>query len=322
VDVLQTGRDGGTKAEAASRAGALNHGDVEQALARIQPYVRRTPLLELELDGLRFCAKLEHHQRSGSFKFRGATNRLLVADPALPVVTASGGNHGVAVALAGARLRRQVTVFVPGTSPEPKKQAIRATGARLVEAGRFYADAEAAATEFVAGIEAVFVHPYADPVVAAGQGTCLLEALEENPRIESWVVAVGGGGLLAGSLAAAGDRVRVGAVEPIGAPTLARALAAGRPVRVEVDTVTSSALGAAVISPAALAMSQAAGVEVALVDDDTILAAQHRLWHEYRVLVEPSGAAALAAVLAGKVPADPGTCVLLCGANTDQLPTD
>ena len=290
------------------------------AFERIRPYVRRTPMIELEVDGVRLWAKLEQHQRSGSFKFRGAIHCLLAADLVLPVVAASGGNHGIAVAVAAAVLGRKATVFVPATAPAAKQQAIRETGAELRAVGAVYADAEAAAREFVAGFDAVFVHPYADPVVMAGQGTCLAEALEQQPDLGSWVVAVGGGGLLAGSLAAAGDRVRVYPVEPVGAPTLARAVAAGRPVPVKIDTVTASALGATTVSPVALRMAQRAGRPVALVDDRAILAAQRLLWDDYRILVEPAGAGALAAVRSGQVPAGAGTCVLLCGANTDRLP--
>jgi threonine dehydratase len=298
----------------------VNRFDVAEAAERIRPHVRRTPLLELELPEGTVTAKLEHHQHGGSFKFRGAMNRLLTADPEAAVVAASGGNHGIAVALAGARLGRRVTVFVPSTAPAAKKRAIQAAGAELREAGGSYAEAEAAALLHTRDGRATFVHAYDDPLVAAGQGTCLAEARAQQPGIEHWVVAVGGGGLLAGCLAAADGEVRVTAVEPEGAPTLARAVEAGMPVRVDVNTVCASALGAAVVSARTLDMVQRTATPVVLVRDEVILQTQHRLWREHRVLVEPSGAAALAALETGRIEQGPGTAVLLCGANTDEVP--
>lgn len=291
---------------------------VADALRRIAPHVRRTPLAEVDVDGRRVWLKLEQLQHAGSFKFRGAVNRLLAAEPAGPVVTASGGNHGIAVALASARLERKATVFVPTTVPAAKKEAIVAAGADLREAGAFYAQAEAAARDHADTLDAVFVHPYEDPLVAAGQGTCLAEALVEQPGIDLWALAVGGGGLLAGSLAAANGRVQVAAVEPVGAPTLARAVDAGAPVRVDIDTVTASALGASTISTAALTMVQQTGTRVTQVGDDAIRDAQRRLWRDYRLHVEVAAATAFAALIRGQLDVYEARepCILLCGANT------
>ena len=300
----------------------LGRAEVEAAVRRIAPHVRHTPVLPVEVNGRRVWLKLEQLQHSGAFKFRGAVHTLLTADPDRPVVAASGGNHGIAVALAGARLHRDVRVYVPSTAPPAKTAAIRRTGAELVEHGTIFAEAEAAAREAAAEWGAVYVHPYDDPRVVAGQGTAALEALGQVPDMDLYVVAVGGGGLLAGSLAALGSRVRTAAVESRGSPTLAAALDAGEPVDVEVGSVTDSALGASRIADRTLRMAQSTGTEVTLVDDEAVIAAQRELWRDLRLVLEPAGAIVYAAFAAGHLDHHRARnpCLLLCGANVEALP--
>ena len=302
--------------------GLIGRPDVLDAAGRIRPHVRRTPVMRTEIAGRRAWLKLEHLQHSGAFKFRGAMTRLLAADPQQAVIAASGGNHGIAVALAGSRLERRVRVFVPTTAPEAKKAAIRRTGAQLVEEGAIFSEAEAAAREIARTHEAVYVHPYDDPLVAAGQGTAALEALTQVPGMDLFVVAVGGGGLLAGSLAALDGLLPAAAVESTGSPTLAAALAAGQPVDVAVGAITDSALGASRISARTLAMAQEAGTAVAQVDDVDVVRVQRLLWEEHRLVLEPAGAIVAAALAVGALDhyGARNPCLLLCGANVEALP--
>ncbi len=290
--------------------------DVAAAASRIAPYVRRTPIMRAEVDGRPVVLKLEHLQRTGSFKVRGALNALLGA-PTRPerVVTASGGNHGLAVATAAALLDLPVTVYTPESVPAAKARRIEATGAKLIRHGATYAEAAAAAT---AVPDALYVPAYDHPLVIAGQGTCAAEAVADAPEIDALVVAVGGGGLAAGTVLGSGGR-HVVAVEPEGCQALHDALAAGRPVDSPVGGVAKSALGATQVGAVPFAILRS--VTSVLVSDREILAARDRLWEEFRLAVEPAGAVPFAAWLAGAVPGDL-SCLILCGANTDWLPAD
>ncbi|GAA4245795.1 serine/threonine dehydratase [Dactylosporangium darangshiense] len=287
--------------------------DIEAAAARIGGYIRHTPSYEVR-PGLWF--KLELLQHSGSFKARGAFNRILTAAEAgqLPeagVVAASGGNAGLGVAYAAARLGVRAEVFVPVTAPATKVAKLREYGAVVHQHGREYAEAYAASAIRVAETGALFVHAYDQPEIVAGQGTVGLEL----PEADTVVVAVGGGGLVGGIAAAAGDRARIVAVEPVGAPTLHAALAAGRPVDVPVDSVAADALGARRIGAIAFDLVVGHRVESVLVTDEAIVEARRRLWHEHRIAVEHGAAAAFAGF---ELLDDPGrTAVVLCGANTD-----
>jgi threonine dehydratase len=291
--------------------------DVAAAALRIQPYVRRTPLLAAEVDGKPLILKLEHLQRTGSFKLRGAVNALLSGQLPDLVVTASGGNHGLAVATAARLLGVPAVVYVPETVPAGKARRIEAAGAKLVRHGARYAEAAEAALAAATAPGARYVPAYDAAEVIAGQGTVAAEVVAERPDVDALVVAVGGGGLAAGTVAGSGGRPVV-AVEPEGCCCLHEALAAGRPVDSAVDSVASSALGATKVG--ALPFELLRDARSVLVTDAELLAARDRLWDEFRLAVEPAAAAPFAAWLAGRVPGDLA-CVVLCGANTDWTPT-
>ncbi|AXI76908.1 threonine/serine dehydratase [Peterkaempfera bronchialis] len=309
----------------------LNRADVEEAAARISGHVRRTPVAVLEPEDAGVAVgpslfKLEMLQHSGSFKARGAFNRLLAAREAgaLPeagVIAASGGNHGLAVGHAAARLGIQAEIFVPTTAPPVKLAALKATGAVVGLHGAEYAEAYGAAKERAAATGALFCHAYDQPEVCAGQGTTALELLEQAgpDGLDTVLVAVGGGGLLAGIAAAVDGRARVVAVEPEAIPTLHRALAAGGPVDVPVSGIAADALGARRLGGLAHETAVRHGVRSVLVPDAEIASARRALWERRRLLVEPAGAAALAALRCGAYRPEPGerVGVVLCGANTD-----
>jgi threonine dehydratase len=294
--------------------------DVDNAARRIAPYIRRTPLMRTEVGGKPLVLKLEHLQRTGSFKLRGALNAVLGVERPSHVVTASGGNHGLAVATAAALLGLPATVFVPLPVPDSKARRIEAAGARLVRHGRTYAEAVAAAVAEAQATGGRCLPAYNDPLVVAGQGTCAAEVVADAPDVDNLVVAVGGGGLAAGSVLGGGGRLIV-AVEPEHCRALHDALAAGEPVDSAVDSVASSALGATRVGEVPFGVLRAAAVRSVLVSDVELLAARDRLWEEFRLAVEPAGAAPFAAWLAGQVPGQLA-CLVLCGANTDWHPAD
>lgn len=291
---------------------------VAAAAATTAPHVRRTPVLRAEVDGRPLVLKLEHLQRGGSFKLRGAVNALAGGPRPSSVVTASGGNHGIAVATAAALLGLPATVYVPRAAPETKTRRIEAAGARLVRHGATYADAVVAALADAQTPGARYVPAYDDPAVVAGQGTATTEAVADAPEVDAVVVAAGGGGLAAGAALAVAGRTLV-VVEPEGCCCVHRALAAGRPVDSPVDSVAASALGATrvgevpfrVLSGGADTVAEVVSV---LVTDAELLAARDRLWEEFRLAVEPAAAVPFAAWLAGRVPGE-RACLVLCGAN-------
>ena len=311
---------------------AVRAADVAAVRPRVAAHVRRTPVLQvaaadLGLDGAALSpvvAKLDLLQPTGSFKVRGATALLtdpLLSDrlPAAGVVAASGGNFGLAVAWAADRLGLRATVVVPATSPEAKLAPIRALGAELILVDGVYADAFALAEDLRAERGAVLAHAYDQPQVVAGQGTAAAELLEQVDGLDTVLVAVGGGGLLAGTIAAVAEAgVRVVAVETEGTPTLHTALAAGQPVDVEVSGLAASALGARRIGAHAWAARRDLDRAV-LVTDAEVLDAQQRLWRTARLVAEPGGATALAALTCGRYQPMPGerVAVIVCGANTD-----
>ncbi|HEV7823981.1 MAG TPA: threonine/serine dehydratase [Mycobacteriales bacterium] len=287
--------------------------DVEAAAARIAPYIRRTPVVQITPGQL---WKLEFLQHSGSFKTRGATNRLLAADlPPAGVIAASGGNHGLAVAHAAARLGVPAEVFVPETTPASKLSALAGYGVTVVRHGAEYAEAYTAALARSTVSGALFCHAYDQPDVVAGQGTVGLEL----PEVDTVIVAVGGGGLMSGIAAAVEGRARVVGVEPVGIPTLHEALAAGGPVDVPVSGVAADSLGARRLGSIAYDVAVRTGVRGVLVSDDDIVAARRWIWDTARLVVEHAAAAAVAALRTGAYVPAPGerVAVILCGANTD-----
>ena len=294
--------------------------------------VRRTPVLTLpagELIGSAPLAlKLELVQHTGSFKPRGAFNRILAAqaagDPALAggVIAASGGNHGAAVAYAARALGLAAEIFVPEPTPAAKQARIAAYGARLVATGADYAAALAASRERQRETGALAVHAYDDAGVIAGQGTVGAELAAQAPELTHVLVAAGGGGLLAGIAAWYAGAVTVIGVEPESCPTLHAARAAGRPVPVTTGGIAADSLGPREAGAEVLPIVVAHVARLLLVPDAAIAAARALLWDRLRLLVEPGGATALAALLSGAFVPPPGARVgvVLCGANTGALP--
>jgi threonine dehydratase len=285
--------------------------------------VRHTPVLRLEPGALGLAtalhAKLDLLQPTGSFKVRGAMSLLTAAPtPADGVVAASGGNFGLAVAWAAQRLGIPAEIFVPATSPPDKLRAFDGLGAVLHVVDGYYADALAAADRRVQASGALRAHAYDDPAVVAGQGTAALELLADVGAIDTLLIACGGGGLLAGTIAAVPAEVRVVAVETDGTPTLHTALSAGAPVDVEVGGRAASSLGARRIGELAWAVRGRVD-RALLVSDANVHEAQRRLWHDTRLVAEPGGAVALAALTSrAYVPGpDERVAVIVCGANTD-----
>jgi threonine dehydratase len=293
-------------------------GWISEAGARIAAHVRRTPVMQVELGGVPIALKLEQMQHTGSFKARGAFNTLLqAAVPEAGIVAASGGNHGAAVAYAAARLGHRARIYVPEIAGPSKIALIRAQGADLQVVPGAYAEAAARAAEWRVATGAMEVHPYDAEATVAGQGTVMAEWEDQGLDADTVLIAVGGGGLIAGALGWLGARRRVVAVEPETSCALHAALAAGAPVDVEVSGVAANALGARRIGEICLGLAQAQGVQSVLVRDAAILEAQALLWREVRQLVEPAGATALAALLSGAYRPAPGerVAVLICGGN-------
>ncbi|GLW94634.1 threonine dehydratase [Actinokineospora globicatena] len=295
----------------------VDHTDVVAAATRIAPHARRTPILRTELDGRPVVLKLEHLQRTGSFKLRGALNALLGGPRPTHVVTASGGNHGMAVATAARLLDLPATVYVPERAPESKTRRIEAAGAKLVRHGAAYAEAAAAALTEASSTGARYVPAYDDPLVIAGQGTCAAEVVAEAPEVDAFVVAVGGGGLAAGTVLGAGGRSVVLA-EPVNCQAMHDALAAGTPVDAVVDSVAASALGATRVGALPFDVVRSSGARSVLVTDAELLAARDLLWEEFRLAVEPAAAVPLAAWLGGKAEAEL-PCLIVCGANSEWI---
>lgn len=289
-----------------------------EAEARIAGHVRRTPVMRAEIGGYQVALKLEQMQLTGSFKARGAFNTLLQAEvPEAGIVAASGGNHGAAVACAAAMLGHTARIYVPEIAGPAKIALIRAQGADLQVVPGAYAEAAARAAKWQAATGAMQVHPYDAEATVAGQGTVMAEWEDQGLDADTVLIAVGGGGLIAGALGWLGARRRVVAVEPETSCALHAALTAGAPVDVEVSGVAANALGARRIGAICHDLAQAADVQSVLVSDAAILDAQALLWRELRQLVEPAGATALAALLSGAYRPSPGetVAVLICGGN-------
>lgn len=302
----------------------VDRATIEAAAERIAGRVRRTPVVEVEAGGFdqhgSLVLKLECMQHTGSFKPRGAFNRLLSTPiPAAGVIAASGGNHGLAVAWAAQRLGHRAEIFVPTIAPPIKVNRLRELGAVVHQVGAVYAEAFAASQAWHAETGAVVVHAYDQPEVVAGQGTMARELEQQCPDVDTVVVAVGGGGFIGGVAAWYAGRLRVVAVEPETSCALHAALAAGEPVDVDVSGVAADSLGARRIGSVAFPILRQHLHSVVLVSDDDIRAAVRRLWRDWRVIAEPGGAAALAAVLAGRYRPVAGerVAVVVCGANAD-----
>lgn len=294
--------------------------DIEAAAARITGYIVQTPVFKSSGFGRSYPVelKLEHTQHTGSFKARGAFNTMLSRPvPKAGLVAASGGNHGAAVAYAAQQLGHKAHVFVPEIAGASKIALIRETGADLTVVSGVYANALQQAQDYEAATGAMQIHAYDAPATIAGQGTCLREWEGQGLEADTVLIAVGGGGLIAGSLAWLGGARKVVAVEPQSSCALNAALTSGEPVDVDVSGVAANALGARRIGDICFDLARQYEVASVLVSDAAILSAQKALWRAHRQLVEPAGAAALAALLSGAYQprSDETVAVLVCGAN-------
>lgn len=300
---------------------------IESTERAIRPYIRRTPLLEVNggefgLESVKIVFKLELFQHSGSFKARGAFTNLLTREiPPAGVVAASGGNHGAAIAFAAMKLGQPATIFVPSVCSIAKQERIRNYGAKLIIAGDRYADALEASQAWMAQSGALPIHAYEGTETLLGQGTLGMELEEQDPNLDSLLVAVGGGGLIGGIAAWYGKRLKIVAVEPFAAPTLHRALSAGEPVDSPAGGVAADSLAPRQVGKQMFPIAQQYVRDVVLVEDEEILDARKRLWESLRIVAEPGAAATLAALLSRRYKPEPGerAGVLVCGGNTEAV---
>ena len=299
----------------------IHRSDVEAARRALSSQVNRTPLVLAEAASHRLEAriylKLECHQQTGAFKYRGAlyAAATLLEDPGRELIAASSGNHALGVCMAAVKLGARATVVMPVTAPAVKRDRARALGAQVVVHGTVYDEARACAEDLARSRRGVFLPSFDHPLIMAAQGTVVLEIEEELPGLDMLVVPVGGGGLLAGALAARPD-LAVWGVQACGADSFVRSLAAGHPVTI--PKASTFADGIAVLTPGRLTLAQAIAGRPRLqtVADAEILAAMRHLLLNERVVAEPAGAAGFAAVLTGKVPVHGRTvAVVITGGN-------
>ncbi|MCR9137692.1 MAG: threonine/serine dehydratase [Alphaproteobacteria bacterium] len=300
----------------------ISQADIKTAHDRIQPHIRRTPVLDIEAGTLSATGpvslKLEQFQHTGSFKVRGAFNTLLSSDlQSGGVVAFSGGNHGAALAYAATKLGVRSTIFAPDFAGPVKIERMRRFGAEVIVAGT---DMTAIWNRCVAHAEEIgarLVHPYDDPLVLTGQGTLGLEIEDQLPGLDTLVVSVGGGGLIGGIASWFAGRVRIVAVESEGTATLATAFSKGREIEISGTGIAASALGAATLGEWAFRILGEAPAHSVLVSDADITQAQQRLWDDVRIVGEPGAATALAALTSGAYTPAPEerVAVLVCGAN-------
>jgi threonine dehydratase len=294
---------------------------IVRAAQRIAPHVRRTPVVEVTLAGatLPVTLKLELLQHSGSFKARGAFNNLVPAPAGgAGVATASGGNHGAAVAYAARQLGHRARIFVPEISSPAKVARIASYGADIVQRGANYSEALALCEAYIAESRAVSVHAYDSEATLEGQGTLGRELEAQAPGLDTLLVAVGGGGLIGGIAAWYRSAINIVGVEPQTCNTLHAALAAGERVAVKPSGLATDALGATTVGRLMFDIARDHVSQVVLVSDDDIRNAQRKLWRDMQLVTEPGGATALAALLSGAYrPArDERIGVVICGANT------
>jgi threonine dehydratase len=298
--------------------------EIEAASKRIAGYIRTTPVMHLEagawgIDG-HLVLKLEQLQHTGSFKPRGAFNRILSNQvPKAGVIAASGGNHGVAVAYAAQQLGYPAEVFVPEVCPSVKVQRLRDYGAQVTLVGATYAESLEASQIRAARTGALVVHAYDQPEIVAGQGTLAYEFAQQVPDLDTVLVAVGGGGLIGGIAAWFEGNVRVIGVEPASAASMAAALQVGEPVDFEVGGIAADSLGARRAGTLAFSLVKQYVDRVILVEDENIREAQRTIWNDLRIVAEPGGATAAAALISGLYRPAPGerVGVVICGGNTD-----
>jgi threonine dehydratase len=302
----------------------IGHDEIARNYELIRPHIRRTPVIKVDaaefgLPAAPLALKLEFLQHTGSFKTRGAVTNILTRDvPPAGVVAASGGNHGVAVAWAARRFQKPARIFVPTVASPAKMDRIRGYGAHLVVTGDRYNDALLASEQWTVQSGAMPIHAYEQCETLLGQGSVGLEMEEQAPDIDALLVACGGGGLIGGIAAWYSGRVRVIGVEPETAPTLSRALDAGHPVDAPAGGIAADSLAPRQVGQIMFPIAQRYVERVVLVEDDAIRTAQSALWDTLRIVAEPGGAAAMAALLSGRYQPGAGekVGVLICGANT------
>ena len=297
--------------------------EIEGSLSKIRSHIVETPTFETSSFGQKVDLKLEHLQHTGSFKCRGAFNSLLDNGMASQgVVAASGGNHGAAVAYAAQKLGIKSHIFVPELSGKTKIELIKKTGSNLTIVPGTYADALEAANKHQAETNAISVHAYDTAETVVGQGTLFCEWEQQGLQADTLIIAVGGGGLISGAISWFGKTKKIVAVEPEKCPTLNVALENGKPTSVSVSGVAANALGAKLIGNICFNLSVQNEIESVLVSDSEIVEAQKLLWEKHRMLVEPAGAAALAAIVSGKYQNSPNEkmAILICGANPTVAP--
>jgi threonine dehydratase len=305
----------------------IDRESIEATYATIKPFIRVTPVVDaggedFGLHPVALTFKLELLQHAGSFKTRGAFAHLLLREvPSVGVAAASGGNHGAAVAYAAMRRGVRARIFVPEVSSPAKKDRIRSYGADLVVSGDRYADALAACNRYVEETGALSVHAFDQPETLLGQGSVALELAHQAPQIETLLVAVGGGGLIGGIAAYYARQVRVIAVEPEGAPTLARALEAGEPVDAPTGSIAADSLAPLRVGHLMFPIAQRFVGRAVLVSDDAIRKAQQALWDALRIVAEPGAAAPAAALLSHAYVPQRGekVGVLVSGGNTTAV---
>jgi threonine dehydratase len=306
---------------------AVSRADIARVYPVIAPHIRRTPTIAVSgsdfgLSPFALTLKLEQLQHAGSFKTRGAFANLLTRrPPASGVVAASGGNHGAAVAYAAMKVGIPARIFVPTVSSPAKIDRIRSYGADLTVGGDRYAEALEASVEWSKGSGAMPVHAFDQVETIAGAGTLALELSQQAPELDTVLVAVGGGGLIGGIAAWYASNTRVIAVEPEGAPTLAEALKAGKPIDAPTGSVAADSLAPRQVGALMFPIAQAHIDRVVLVNDDAIRTAQKMLWDGLRVVAEPGGCTALAAILSGAYQPAEGerVGVVVSGANTTAV---
>jgi threonine dehydratase len=301
--------------------------EIREFYPNLAPHVRKTPIVfvngsELGLEPVALALKLELLQHSGSFKARGAVTNLLTRTvPKAGVVAASGGNHGVAVAFAARKFNVPAKIYVPTVAAISKIDRIRGYGAELVVGGERYADALAESQKWAERSGAMVIHAFDQRETMLGQATVGLEFEEQVPDLDTLLVAVGGGGLIGGIASWYAGRIRIVGIEPAEAPTLTRALEAGRPVDAEAGGIAADSLAPRRVGELTFPIAQKYVDRILLVTDQEIRAAQQLLWKEMRILAEPGGGAAFAALLSRKYkPAvSERVGVLICGGNTDAV---
>jgi len=306
---------------------SIDRENINKAEKLIRPHIRRTPIIklagsEIGMDSVEVILKLELFQHSGSFKPRGAfTNMLMREVPSAGVVAASGGNHGAATAYAAMKLNKPAKIFVPTVASSAKINRIKSYGADCVVTGERYAESLLASEDWANKTGALPIHAYDQPETLLGQGTVAAEFHEQDPNLDTLLVAVGGGGLIGGMAAWYAGDIKIIGVEPENAPTLAHALRAGHPVDAPAGGVAADSLAPKRVGEIMFPIAKKYVSNVALVSDDAIVQAQKFLWDRLRIVAEPGGAAALSALLSKQYVPQNGERigVVVCGGNTEAV---